>query len=183
MASVMGPARRAGIGVGAFNVIQIEHAEAIVTGAERAGRPVLLQISENTARYHGGLAPLALACLRIAESAAVDVVVHLDLATERDLVEEAVALGVRSVMYDASRLDHDANVRLTAEVTVWCHAREVWVEAELGEVGGKAYTHQGCGPIRGRPPSTSRPPEWTHWRSPWVRRMRCAPGTRCWTTT
>ncbi|MPZ61185.1 MAG: fructose-bisphosphate aldolase [Propionibacteriales bacterium] len=141
MASVMGPAHRARIGVGAFNVIQIEHAEAIVTGAERAGRPVVLQISENTARYHGRLAPLALACLRSAEDAGVDVVVHLDHATERELVEEAVGLGVQSVMYDASRLDHDANVRLTAEVTGWCHAREVWVEAELGEVGGKDGVH------------------------------------------
>ena len=37
----------------AMNVIQLEHAEAIVAGAERAGRPVVLQISENTVAYHG----------------------------------------------------------------------------------------------------------------------------------
>ena len=47
----------------AFNVIELEHAEAIVAGAEAAGRPVVLQISENTADYHGALAPLAEACL------------------------------------------------------------------------------------------------------------------------
>jgi fructose-bisphosphate aldolase class II len=34
----------------AFNVIQLEHAEAIVAGAEQAGRPVILQISENAVR-------------------------------------------------------------------------------------------------------------------------------------
>jgi fructose-bisphosphate aldolase class II len=37
MGEIIGPARAAGRGVGAFNVIGIEHAEAIVTGAETAG--------------------------------------------------------------------------------------------------------------------------------------------------
>ena len=44
-------------GLVAMNVIQLEHAEAIVTGAERAGRPVVLQVSENTVTYHGALRP------------------------------------------------------------------------------------------------------------------------------
>jgi fructose-bisphosphate aldolase class II len=57
------------------------------------------------------------------------------------LVREAVDLGVRSVMYDASRLDYQDNVRATAEVARWCHERSVAVEAELGEVGGKDGVH------------------------------------------
>lgn len=141
MADVAGPARRDGRGVGAFNVIQIEHAEAIVAGAERVGAPVVLQLSENTAAYHRALAPMALACLRIAEDAAVPVVVHLDHATRRELVEEAVGLGVGSVMFDASTLPHEGNLAATGEVVRWCHARGVWVEAELGEVGGKDGVH------------------------------------------
>lgn len=128
-------------GLGAFNAIQIEHAEAIVTGAEAAGRPTVLQLSENTVTYHGALAPLAMACLRIAADSSADVVVHLDHATDGRLVEEAVSLGVGSVMYDASALPHDANVASTAEVARWCHERAVWMEAELGEVGGKDGAH------------------------------------------
>ncbi|MGI8985826.1 MAG: class II fructose-bisphosphate aldolase [Nocardioidaceae bacterium] len=128
-------------GLGAFNVIQIEHAEAIVAGAESARRPVVLQISENTAAYHRSLAPLTIACLRIAAESSADVVVHLDHATEVVLVEQAVALGVGSVMYDASAMPHGANVASTAEVSRWCHGRGVWVEAELGEVGGKDGVH------------------------------------------
>ncbi|MQA27768.1 MAG: fructose-bisphosphate aldolase, partial [Micromonosporaceae bacterium] len=51
-----------GRGVAAFNVIMIEHAEAIVAGAELAGRPVILQISQNAVKFHGWrLAPLAAA--------------------------------------------------------------------------------------------------------------------------
>jgi fructose-bisphosphate aldolase, class II len=141
MTELLSTARGARQGIGAMNVIQIEHAEAIVTGAEAAGRPVVLQVSENTAAYHGALAPLALATLKIAEQSDVPVCVHLDHATDVDLVREAVDLGVRSVMYDASRLDYEDNVRATAEVVRWCHDRDVAVEAELGEVGGKDGVH------------------------------------------
>ncbi len=141
MGELLVPARAASRGVLACNVIQVEHAEAIIDGAERAGSPVVLQLSENTALYHRGLAPLALACLRIAHDAAVPAVVHLDHATDRDLVEHAVGLGITSVMYDAASLPHDQNVAATGEIAAWCHQRGVWVEAELGEVGGKDGAH------------------------------------------
>ena len=53
---LVGAARAAGGAAVAFNVIGIEHAEAIVAGAEAAGAPVVLQISENCVRYHGAAA-------------------------------------------------------------------------------------------------------------------------------
>jgi fructose-bisphosphate aldolase class II len=128
-------------GVGAFNVIQLEHATAIVAGAEALNLPVVLQISENCVRYHGELEPIALASLAIARRAEVPVAVHLDHATDRALVEQAVRLGLGSVMFDASALPDEENVAVTADVTAWCHERGVWVEAELGEVGGKDGVH------------------------------------------
>jgi fructose-bisphosphate aldolase class II len=141
LTSLLGPARAERRGVGAMNVIQLELAEAIVTGAEAAGRPVVLQISENTVAYHGALRPIALASLAIAEASSVDVCVHLDHAVTADLVHEAVALGIPSVMFDASTLPYDDNVAATAEVVRSCHAAGVSVEAELGEVGGKDGVH------------------------------------------
>ncbi|WP_040828235.1 class II fructose-bisphosphate aldolase [Nocardia jiangxiensis] len=128
-------------GLGAFNVIALEHAEAIAAAAEAAKRPAILQISENTARYHGGLRPLARACLQIAADSTAALSVHLDHATSHELIRAAVEVGVRSVMYDGSRLDYDENVRSTAEIASWCRAREVFAEAELGEVGGKDGAH------------------------------------------
>ncbi|MCL2541787.1 MAG: class II fructose-bisphosphate aldolase [Nocardioidaceae bacterium] len=138
---VVGRARAEGHGVGAFNVIQLESAEAIVAGAEAAELPVILQISENCVRYHGALEPVLLASLAVARSATVPVAVHLDHAESEELVRDAVGLGVGSVMYDASRLGYAANVRTTTEVVRECHAAGVWVEAELGEVGGKDGVH------------------------------------------
>ena len=128
-------------GLGAFNVVLLEHAEAIVAGAERAGSPVVLQISENCIRYHGSLAPITAASLEIARAASVDVVVHLDHIEDIELVREGVGLGVQSVMFDASKLGYDANVAATREVVEFCHAAGVAVEAELGEVGGKDGVH------------------------------------------
>ncbi|MGE5286747.1 MAG: class II fructose-bisphosphate aldolase [Micromonosporaceae bacterium] len=138
---IVGPAAAAGRGAGAFNVIGIEHAEAVVAGAEAAGAPVILQISQNCVAYHGALAPLGRACAIIAASAAVPVALHLDHATGTELVREAAGLGFGSVMYDASALPYDRNVSATAAVVRWCHERGMWVEAELGEIGGKDGVH------------------------------------------
>jgi fructose-bisphosphate aldolase, class II len=141
MREIIVPAQAAGHGVGAFNVIGIEHAEAIVAGAEAAGAPVVLQISENCIAYHGAFAPIARACLAVATSATVPVAVHLDHASGPHLVEAAAELGLGSVMYDASRLPYASNVGSTARVARWCHDRGIWVEAELGEIGGKNGLH------------------------------------------
>jgi fructose-bisphosphate aldolase class II len=140
-AEIVGAACAAGRGAGAFNVIGIEHAEAIVTGAEAAGAGVVLQISENCLAYHGSLAPIGTATLAVARAAAVPAAVHLDHATNQSLITEAVALGFGSVMFDASVLPYSDNVQATASITAWCHEREVWVEAELGEIGGKDGVH------------------------------------------
>lgn len=129
-------------GLGAFNVVQLETATTLVRAAESVDRPVVLQISENAVKYHDGqLAPLALACLEIARRSSVPVMVHLDHAKSPDLVWEAIDLGFSSVMYDGSELDYAENVASTARVVQRCHAADITVEAELGEVGGKDGVH------------------------------------------
>jgi len=141
MREVALPAMAAGRAVGAFNVILLEHAEAVVAGAEAAGAPVVLAVSENCVRYHGGLGALAAACVWMARGASVPVVLHLDHATSPGLVAGAASAGFRSVMFDASALPYEQNVAATAEVTRWCHDRGLWAEAELGEIGGKDGVH------------------------------------------
>ncbi|HET7304253.1 MAG TPA: class II fructose-bisphosphate aldolase [Segeticoccus sp.] len=130
-----------GRGLGAFNVVQLEHAEALVDAAERSGAPVVLQISQNCVRYHGALEPIGVATLALARRATVPVAVHLDHAESTELVGEAVALGFSSVMFDGSKLPFADNVRETAEVVRRCHDAGLGVEAELGEVGGKDGVH------------------------------------------
>lgn len=127
--------------VGAFNVILIEHAEALVMGAETAQLPVILQISQNCVEYHGSLKPIALATLAIAEASSVRVSVHLDHAESESLVKEALDLGFDSVMFDGSKLEYAANVEASSRMAKLCRTYGATIEVELGEVGGKDGVH------------------------------------------
>ena len=134
-----------GTAVAAFNVITLDHAEAIAAGATEVGTAVLLQLSQNAIAYHGAPEPILAACREIAAAAAIPVGVHLDHLDDADLVHRILArsaeLGVGSLMFDASKLDDDDNVRATSAICRAGQARGLWIEAELGEVGGKDGAH------------------------------------------
>lgn len=136
-AELIADAARNGRGIAAFNVITLEHAEAIVRGAGQAARPVILQVSENAVGYHGALEPLTAAVRAIAAAADVPVSLHLDHVEERELLRRGVTAGFSSVMVDAGRLPYAENVAETADAARWLHAEDVFVEAELGYIGGK----------------------------------------------
>ena len=141
-ADLLAQARSHGVGVPAFNVITLEHAEAIAAGAERAGCPDILQISENAVRFHGGrLEPIAAATVAVAQHAGVPLSVHVDHVEDEHLLHQAEGLGISSAMFDASHLDYDANVAATRAAVEWAHARGLLLEAELGKVGGKDGAH------------------------------------------
>jgi fructose-bisphosphate aldolase class II len=124
--------------VASFNVITLEHVEAVVAGAESANAPVVLQVSENAVKFrHGRLLPLARAAVAAAERAAVPVALHLDHVHSDTLLRQAPDAGFGSVMYDASRLPYADNLAATRAAVDWAHARGLWIEAELGEIGGK----------------------------------------------
>ncbi|MDY5588376.1 MAG: class II fructose-bisphosphate aldolase [Arcanobacterium sp.] len=131
-----------GVGLGAFNVVLLEHGEAFVRAAEATGLPVILQLSQNAVKYHGGkLRPLGSALLELAAESSAQVCVHLDHAESVELCRAAVDMGFSSIMYDGSKLPDAQNRASTAEIAAYAHEREVSVEAELGEVGGKDGVH------------------------------------------
>ncbi|MCX4572776.1 class II fructose-bisphosphate aldolase family protein [Streptomyces sp. NBC_01571] len=124
--------------VAAFNVITLEHVEAVIAGAEAAHAPVVLQVSENAVKFrYGRLLPLARAAAAAAERASVPVALHLDHVQSDDLLRQAPSAGFSSVMYDAARLPYEENLEATRTAADWARARGIWIEAELGQVGGK----------------------------------------------
>jgi fructose-bisphosphate aldolase class II len=132
--------------VAAFNAITLEHAEAIVAGATRAGRGVILQVSENAVRFHGGgYRPLLLACRELASAAPVGIALHLDHIESEALadavVSDAADLGVSSIMLDAAQHPYDDNVATVARLAHRARIADLWVEAELGAIGGKDGAH------------------------------------------
>ncbi len=138
---ILGAAREHGVGVGAFNVVLLETAEALVQAADATGLPIILQISENCVAYHGGLEPVARATMALAGASAAPVAVHLDHAESVDLAYQAIDLGFGSVMYDGATLEIADNIAATRAVVARAHAAGVSVEAELGEIGGKDGAH------------------------------------------
>lgn len=124
--------------VAAFNIITLEHVEAVIAGAESVRSPVVLQVSENAVRFrYGRLLPLARAAVAAAEQSAVPVALHLDHIRSDDLLRQAPAAGFSSVMYDAARLPYEENLAATKAAADWAHAQGLWIEAELGRLGGK----------------------------------------------
>jgi fructose-bisphosphate aldolase class II len=137
----MAQAAATGTGIGAFNVLHLETAEALVEAAERSELPVILQLSQNCVAFHGSLSPLAHACMALAERSTARVAMHLDHADDLELIREAIGLGFGSVMFDGSGLPDEENAETTREVTRVAHDANVFVEAELGEIGGKDGVH------------------------------------------
>jgi fructose-bisphosphate aldolase class II len=119
-------------------VITLEHAEAITAGAAAAGTPVILQISENAVRFHGGRpAPIARSAAEAALACEVEVALHLDHVTDMALLRSAADAGFSSVMFDAGALPYAENLAATRAAAAWAHGAGLWLEAELGYVGGK----------------------------------------------
>jgi fructose-bisphosphate aldolase class II len=137
-ADLVDAARRAGRAVAAINVITLEHAEAIATAAGERATPVIMQISENAVRYHGGeLTPLALAVHAIADRAEAPIALHLDHVVTPGLFQRGLHSVFSSIMFDAGAQPYAENVAHTAHAVRDAHAAGLWLEAELGYVGGK----------------------------------------------
>lgn len=138
-------AAQRGRAVPAFNVITLEQAEATVGGADDAGIGVLLQISQNAIGFRNGFAPLLAACRELAHEAPVPIGIHIDHIEDdglaRAIIERAGALGVGSLMFDRASLPYAENVALTARIATAAHGHGLWIEGELGEVGGKDGAH------------------------------------------
>lgn len=138
-ADLLADAYARGTGLAALNVITLEQAEGTVLGAEQAGLPVVLQVSQNAAKFHlDDPAPLTAALLALARTSQVDVALHLDHVTQVDLLRRTAECGFSSVMFDAGPLPYEENVAATRDAATWAHEHGLLIEAELGYVGGKA---------------------------------------------
>jgi len=127
-------AQSKGIAVGAFNIENMEMAQAVVAAATEMKCAIIIQTTPSTLKY----APVSLYAAMIsalANNAAIPVALHLDHGNTFELVESALAAGYSSVMFDGSPLPYDENVAITRKVVK--KAGHIPVEAELGSVGGK----------------------------------------------
>ncbi|MDL2233720.1 tagatose-bisphosphate aldolase subunit GatY [Ruminococcaceae bacterium OttesenSCG-928-L11] len=122
--------------VGAFNVENMEMAQAVVAAAEELNAPVIVQTTPSTVAY-GGLHLYWANVAALAARASVPVAMHLDHGDSFGLAAQAIREGYTSVMIDGSHSELEENIRLTARVVAMAEPNDIPVEAELGKVGGK----------------------------------------------
>ena len=136
MNDVLLKAQKEGYAVGAFNVENMEMAQAVAEAAEELNAPVIMQTTPGTLKYAGP--EFYFANVRAAaEDVSVPVVMHLDHGNSYELALRCLRAGYTSIMIDGSKLPFDENIEVVKKVVDASHAVGVPVEAELGKVGGK----------------------------------------------
>lgn len=135
MENLLLDARMNGRAVGAFNVGSMEMLMGVVTAAEEANTPIVLQIAEKRL-HHSPLYLVGPMMVSAARTAKVDIAVQLDHGENMDTIHQAVELGFTSVMFDGSSLAVSENVKRTSELAAWLVNKRVNLEAEIGVLGG-----------------------------------------------
>jgi fructose-bisphosphate aldolase class II len=125
-----------GFAVGAFNVNNMELAQAIVDACVAEKSPAILQISKGARKYANIRYLKAIIDAAVAEHPELPLAVHCDHGDTVQLIQQCINDGYTSVMIDGSHHPLEENIRLTAEAVKLSHAAGVVVEAELGMLGG-----------------------------------------------
>jgi len=130
-------AKKNGYAVGAFNITNLESVLGVARAALRANSPAIIQVSESAIEYMG-LKPITHIVSTVAKNVAagVPIALHLDHGTSFDTVFECINAGFTSVHIDASNLPLDENINLTKQVVKIAHAKNVWVQGEVGAIVG-----------------------------------------------
>ena len=98
--------------IGSFNTPNLENMMAVISASEEKNVPVIIMHAECHEKY----APLDIVgpiMILMAKRAKVDVCVHLDHCEDIAYLKKALDIGFTSVMFDASSLPYEENVKLT----------------------------------------------------------------------
>ena len=143
MKQILDEAMKAGYGVGAYNVNNMEQIQAIMEAAKETNSPVIIQASRGARSYSQDkfLYHLMLAAAELYPE--IPLVMHLDHGNSVETCKSAIDLGFTSVMMDGSLMpdgktpsSFDYNVKATRDVVELAHAKGVTVEGEIGVLGG-----------------------------------------------
>jgi fructose-bisphosphate aldolase class II len=137
---ILAPAVREKYGVAAINIVNDLTLEAVLAGAVEAHAPVIVQTSVKTVKSIG--APVLFAMWEaMTAGIEVPVTLHLDHCPERDVITECLRTGWNSVLFDASQLPVDENLRQTIEVVAEAREYGADVEGEIEAITGVEDDH------------------------------------------
>jgi fructose-bisphosphate aldolase class II len=125
-----------GYAVGAFNVNNMEITQGIIGAIAEEKAPLILQVSRGARKYASISYLKAIINVAVQENPNIPIAINLDHGDNFETCKQFVDDGFTSVMIDASHFPLDENIRMTKQVVEYAHARDVSVEAELGQLGG-----------------------------------------------
>lgn len=112
--------------------------EGILKAAENLNSPIIIGTTDKNIEFLGGYKFISNTIKNKiqAMNITVPVYIHLDHGLTVEGCKEAVDAGYDSVMFDGSKLSISENIRLTKEVVDYAHNHNVFVEGEVGAIGG-----------------------------------------------
>ncbi|MBQ4541609.1 MAG: class II fructose-bisphosphate aldolase family protein [Clostridia bacterium] len=124
-----------GYAIPAFNICNMESAQAVAEVAAEKNVPVIISVSEGAGKY-AGYDYIRAIVETASKKSSNDIALHLDHGKSFEACKAAIDAGFTSVMIDASHLSYEENIAATKQVVEYAHARNVTVEAELGKIIG-----------------------------------------------
>jgi fructose-bisphosphate aldolase class II len=125
-----------GYAIGAFNVNNMEITQGIVDAVAEEKAPLILQVSRGARAYAKNSFLKAIINVVVEENPDIPIAINLDHGDTFETCKQFVDDGFTSVMIDASHKPFEENIAVTKKVVEYAHARDVVVEAELGQLGG-----------------------------------------------
>jgi len=133
--AVLAPALAGGYGVPAINIVNDLSMAAVLSAAEAERSPLIVQTSVKTVRAIGSKVLWSM-WLSMTDEISVPVVLHLDHCPEREVISECLKLGWNSVLFDASKLPVEENLRQTKLVVAEAREYGAHVEGEIESITG-----------------------------------------------
>ncbi|WP_047382629.1 tagatose bisphosphate family class II aldolase [Cetobacterium sp. ZWU0022] len=129
-------AQKKGYAVPAFNIHNLETIQVVVETANELNSPVILAATPSTVKY-AGIEYLIKMIETASEKYDIPIAFHLDHHEDIDSIKNAILLGCKSVMIDASHYPFEENIKIVKDVVDFAHRYDVSVEAELGKLVGQ----------------------------------------------
>lgn len=127
--------------IGHFNFSTLEILHAILRAAKKTKSPVIVATSEGEESFVGSEEAVAIT-EALKDRLNGKLILHADHHKTFATAKKSIQAGYPSVHIDASKNKFGKNVSITKKVVELAHKNDVWVEGELGHVGGSSTLHE-----------------------------------------
>ncbi len=135
MNEILRPAFEERYGVAAFNIVNDLTMAAVLDAAAQTSSPVIVQVSVKTVKLFGAKL-IQRMFEEMASHVPVPATLHLDHCPDVQMIKICLDAGWNSVLFDASKLSYEDNLRQTKDVVKMARSVGAAVEGELEAVKG-----------------------------------------------